>query len=581
MSWFTEQKAKFEYRAKLTQLMMQLRSSSEGAREKACRELGTLGDISIVEKIIPVLKDKSPGVRRAAATALGTLGDPRAVDPLVAAIRDPRQNVRKDIVGALAKLENSRAIDTLVQAVRDPDPDVRKLAIEGVIKLGKMCTEQLLGLLQDHSDPIRRETIRALGEIGDARAIQPLVNVLNASNVDSPLAAAALERLGWSPMDGDERVLYAFARGRSDDVVGDGLRSVGPLITQLKNIKNTVRRAAAHALGEIGDPAAVPSLIVALKDEAADVREEAARALGTLKDGRAVDALVPLFTDDNAEAREAAVHAMGVIADIRGMDALIKATRSPEHHLRAAAAAALGQMDDPRTVEPLMMLLTDKRHNVRKAASDALVKQGASVVDAMLSSLSHSDPYARVSAAEALGQLADPGAIHGLTTALRDPHELVRRESAKALGYIKDAQAVPALTNAMRDENMEVRQAATRALGEICDITAVPCLLAAVHDTKVAEAALGSLAAILQQHAAELDVDAYRALATLPVIEQEYGEYDNLLGEVIVTREVESAARFRDYAVKELARRGITLPAPPAPDPEPAVESVEATEVAE
>ena len=59
-------------------------------------------------------------------------------------------------------------------------------------------------------------------------------------------------------------------------------RAVEPLSAALKDENEYVRKAAAYALGEIKDPRAVEPLIAALKDEELHVRWAAAEALVSL-----------------------------------------------------------------------------------------------------------------------------------------------------------------------------------------------------------------------------------------------------------------------------------------------------------
>jgi len=67
--------------------------------------------------------------------------------------------------------------------------------------------------------------------------------------------------------------------------LGDA-RAVGPLIVALQDGDVEVRRAAAWALGEIGDARAVDPLIAALRDEDVEVCRAAARALGEIENAQ-------------------------------------------------------------------------------------------------------------------------------------------------------------------------------------------------------------------------------------------------------------------------------------------------------
>ena len=81
------------------------------------------------------------------------------------------------------------------------------------------------------------------------------------------------------------------------------LSGVEPLIEDLEEDRY-VRKEAAKALGQIGDPKAVESLIRALKDKDKLVRAEAAEALGLLKDPRAIGPIVKVLKkEEHVEQR--------------------------------------------------------------------------------------------------------------------------------------------------------------------------------------------------------------------------------------------------------------------------------------
>jgi HEAT repeat protein len=64
-----------------------------------------------------------------------------------------------------------------------------------------------------------------------------------------------------------------------------------------------VRSAACRALGEIGDPQAIPHLIQALRDDYSDVRSAACWALGRIGDPQAIPHLIQALQDENAWVR--------------------------------------------------------------------------------------------------------------------------------------------------------------------------------------------------------------------------------------------------------------------------------------
>lgn len=125
--------------------------------------------------------------------------------------------------------------------------------------------------------------------------------------------------------------------------IGDE-RAVEPLIDALKNDKaSDVQRSAAEALGKIGDKRVVELLIKALKDEDWQVRLGA--AIGLTGDKRAVEPLIDALKDEYAWVRERAAEALGKIGDERAVEPLNAVLEDKEMDVRTAAQTALDKIE--------------------------------------------------------------------------------------------------------------------------------------------------------------------------------------------------------------------------------------------
>jgi HEAT repeat protein len=125
-------------------------------------------------------------------------------------------------------------------------------------------------------------------------------------------AVDALKKLGWQPSKDETGAWFWISQGDKyiEKCVEIGAPAIEPLITTLKYSHNDLtwlaaQRAAAIALGIIGDTRAVEPLISALSDSDNHVRLAAAEALGKIGDVRAIEPLVAVLNDgfvrDNAE----------------------------------------------------------------------------------------------------------------------------------------------------------------------------------------------------------------------------------------------------------------------------------------
>ena len=79
------------------------------------------------------------------------------------------------------------------------------------------------------------------------------------------------------------------------------------------------------------------------------------------------------YQKDNS-VRTAAAEALGKIGDVRAVDPIIAALRDPKWTVSANAAEALGRIGDPRAVGPLKAALKDGSRDVRQAAAVALAQ---------------------------------------------------------------------------------------------------------------------------------------------------------------------------------------------------------------
>lgn len=155
-------------------------------------------------------------------------------------------------------------------------------------------------------------------------------------------AAGWLDIQGWKPTNRIEETKYYLAKQEWDKLVAIGAPAVEPLIKVLGDEDSYVRRYAAQALGETGDPRAVEALIKALGDEDRDVRKTAADALGKIGDSRAVEPLIKVLGDEVRYVRAHAAEALGEIGSASAVPALTKALK--DRFTRQAAEEAIAKI---------------------------------------------------------------------------------------------------------------------------------------------------------------------------------------------------------------------------------------------
>jgi HEAT repeat protein len=232
--------------------------------------------------------------------------------------------------------------------------------------------------------------------------------------------------------------------GRELPVAGvEDLRLAGDIEGLLRALSPAwpleVRRAAAVALGDFGDPRAVEPLIGILGEKEGEIRLAAVLSLAKIADTRAVPALTALLGDPDGDVRTAVVIALGMIGDRSAVPALLGVFSDPHTPVRDAVAWALGAMKDGRAVRPLIKALSDPEWHVRMEAEWALLEIGEPSVEPLIAALH--DEGVRWKAAGVLVKLG-PLALAPLQEALRkttDPN--IRQGGEWAVRKIQDLRA--------------------------------------------------------------------------------------------------------------------------------------------
>jgi HEAT repeat protein len=249
-----------------------LASGSGNERCRAAEALGKLGDNRAVEPLIAALRDcdydEDSYLPTVAAEALRDLADSRTAEPLIAALQIQDGSVRLFAVNLLGAILDPRAIEPLLVALEDEYGDVRDAA---ALVLGNLreprAVEPLVALLRRKYSYMAEEALGALLSIGTMEAL-----------------TAILEREAYHVDD-----YYFYEAAEAVGQLGDR-RAVKPLIIALRDQDVNIREAAVEALVELGEPA-VPQLTAALRDERRNVHQAASKALEKIGTQEALAAL--------------------------------------------------------------------------------------------------------------------------------------------------------------------------------------------------------------------------------------------------------------------------------------------------
>lgn len=403
-------------------LTSRLNEENRPLRRAATRALGQIAtnDTAAVETVLDQLDDEDPSMRHEAAAALGEIGtfDQEIIERLTTGIENGPPEMRHGAAVALGRVasDEPEVVESLVDQLSDDKMMVRIAAAQTLSQIDvnkRSITEGLVELLNSHpfEDPVAsRVAAEVLGwidtgqptvtdalvdrlkrkkeliheEIADVFRAHNYVQMQEPFTPRAPTSSAEKRRKilyewftehGWTELETFEK-LEQMAKDEDPDVPDS-------VVVQIQEDNQTVRQAAAEALGRIGrkDPEVTEALVDCLEDEDFMVRSEAAEALSRIGAGSsAVNKALINCLDDRAYVRNAVVEALGRIGTDNSAvtEALIKRLSDENLKVRQASIKALGRIspDEPWATEALATKLRGGSQEERTLAAEALTRLG-------------------------------------------------------------------------------------------------------------------------------------------------------------------------------------------------------------
>lgn len=267
-----------------------------------------------------------------------------------------------------------------------------ELAYKVVFVTASVLRASSLFLLIKVREPGSKQLGSALGHL---RTVTPKgVRALRSleRSVDPEVRAEAIESMADTG--------YAFAGGE--------------LAKALNDPSAKVRRQAAAALVKLGDKDAVRTLRYQLEHYPDHAEEETVRALGALGDESAASLLASFLHSPRAQIRRAAAHALADVGGPEAINALTEsALTEDDPDLRRASIQGLRQLESRDAEEPISKALLDKHPSVRIAAAEAVAEMElVTALPYLRESLAKFDDEAESEVAYALGVVGGTEDIH-------------------------------------------------------------------------------------------------------------------------------------------------------------------------
>ena len=234
------------------------------------------------------------------------------------------------VISRLGDTGEREAVNFLVKYLgKNIDNEIKSYAANAIIKIsGKKAPKQLLKMIRHNSWVTRMKAAEILGEIGDKKAVYPLIRLLR--------------------VDPEPRV----------------------------------KEWAAIALGKIGAKKASKPLVVSLISDPNDiVRMEAANALGLIKEKKAINSLFDAYYfDDSYRVKWAAASALAKIDEEKSREVIDELTANlidvirteKDEMVLGAAAKTLGEIGNEITAKILLKTMKISKELVRLEINLAL-----------------------------------------------------------------------------------------------------------------------------------------------------------------------------------------------------------------
>jgi HEAT repeat protein len=370
----------------LEPLVLKLRDNVSKVQDAAAAAIIRYGRQATFPLLNALSRERDKFAQRAILLALGKIGDPKSVPALIGHLRSSYFIVRQAAVTALVKFGPSvtdlllptlsfhcSMIGSMIKDAADrKHPELQIRAVKAIGGLEDHYAVKLLkGLVEDSLPDVQEAAMAALEQIGCAAwgrccAIKVLADVGDASL--APKLARSLE-------DDSDNVRFEAVRALGKWGGPEAVRLLAGVAR--KDRAGFIRTEAVRALRTTGagDPAVLEAALAGLKDKAREVRSQSARLLGIFHDKKSILPLLQAIADPHWSVRESSENALMNF----GRDAvrpLVEALASKVWTTRFRAARLLGEIGDARAVPPLEKLLARKgeRKDVREVASAALGK---------------------------------------------------------------------------------------------------------------------------------------------------------------------------------------------------------------
>jgi len=304
-------------------------------------QLAAIRDSRAEQAILDLIKDDKEGDQwgmRNWGSALMATRDPKVVEVAFELMKDVQNNmeVRGYAAKALVRgLTDQRLAGELVAYLKTAEQPLLQAAVLDTQRFGNMAespvsrepgwVELLVTLGRGQDRKVGDEAIRMLGMCRNPYAQQAVLREI--ANPDAKVRLAAVRSCAGMAM---------FGVRQDDPVLADALAP------RLTDDDPALRRSAAIALGQLGDPRALEPLLEAARTEKGAMDAFTIWSLlGSFDDPKAAETLIQLAKDPNTQQRESLLHLLDPSKNPKIAAALLELATDKDLPLGVRTAALL------------------------------------------------------------------------------------------------------------------------------------------------------------------------------------------------------------------------------------------------
>jgi len=400
------------------------------------------------------------------------------VNKLIKQLRDPEFETRGAAADTLGDLGDARAVSPLIDAL-DDCPYVSSRAATALSKLGDSAAVQPLRNKMKTGE-LNFEVFRALTTFDRAEAVNIAESMLLDDNWSARSAGAAyLKDIEWEPENSEIGASFYIETGHLEKCLGIGPSAINPLIRKLRT-----------------KPPGHPTSIENLEQVLISMSESMYEPILDLS-----------LNELDRDAQYIAIDVFAEIGDSRAIEPIRNLVKAGcEWGVRNNAASAIEKILGRNAVsETTVADLQSGDAKVRRFAVNSLgsVKPGDAAVKLLVTTIGDTCVDVAADAVGVLGKVGDTEAVPALIETLHSTRRTttghtVRGLAAVALGRIGDVRAVVPLVELLSSSEWPERHAAAQALGQLRDGRAEEELKTLLHDPvpEVREEAQHALASI-------------------------------------------------------------------------------------